>query len=161
MNSQNKKIEKIARFLSNLVDLCLMRSNRFPTDKVRGAFKRWALQLRTSFIETNLAAIIEQALTKLSETSNNLAESLELELDAILELQDYVLRSKRGQQVNTSESPTETAPQSIAQHNSRALSASKSLLNSLREALSHLLPDWAKGLIKVGEELIEIYGPTR
>jgi hypothetical protein len=151
----------VQSFLENVIDLCLRRLSRFPIP-LREPFEKWAVRLRGAFASSRLANTVASALEKLRASSRDLAESLEAELLAVVALQDYVLRSAQDSNGDASQTNAGKAiPRSVTQDHNRALGASKSLLGSWREALGHLLPDWAKGLIKVGEELIEIYGPAR
>lgn len=151
----------VQAFLSNLIDLFLRRLSRFPAP-LRENFGRWAERLREAFFSSHLAREIVSALEVLRLKSKDLFEALKAELEAVVALQSYALEKPTEQEtpapgVSIDES---RRPASHIQTQSRALSASKSLLGSLREALGYL-PDWAKGLLKVGEELIEIFGPAR
>lgn len=150
----------VQSFLSNVVALCLRRIGRFPLP-VRMNLVRWAEKLAEVFESSRLASAVATALEKLSESQSPIAGVLEAELSAVVGLQDYALeRLEVLDATQTGEPASTSSTRAGAQDLSRALSASKSLLGSLKEILDDL-PIWAKGLLKVGEELIEIYGPAR
>jgi len=146
----------VQEFLSNLIDLCLRRLNRFPVS-VRGKLSSWAEKLRNGFRESRLAHAIASALEKLRTEAKELAEALIAEIEAVVELQNYALH---GPKSTTLPTPENGSKESAARAETRALKASATLLGSLREAVWYL-PDWAKGLLKVGEEIIEIFSPAR
>lgn len=150
----------VQSFLSNVVALCLRRIGRFPL-AVRMNLVRWAEKLAEAFKSSRLASAVATALEKLSESQSPIADVLEAELSAVVALQNYALeRLEVLDATQTGEPASASSTRARAQDLSRALSASKCLLGSLKEILDDL-PIWAKGLLKVGEELIEIYGPAR
>lgn len=150
----------VQSFLSNVVALCLRRIDRFPV-AVRMNLKQWAEKLGEAFKSSRLASAVATALEKLSESQSPIADVLEAELSAVVALQDYALKRLEDlDATQTGKTASTSSTRAGAQDLSRALSASKSLLGSLKEILDDL-PIWAKGLLKVGEELIEIYGPAR
>lgn len=150
----------VQSFLSNVVALCLRRLGRFPR-AVREKFGRWAEKLAEAFELSSLASAVAAALEKLRESQSSLAGVLEAELSAVVALQDYALEKPQDpDEIHAGEPAATSRSRAKSQDLSRALSASKSLLGSLQEILKDL-PIWAKGLLKVGEELIEIYGPAR
>lgn len=146
----------IQKFLNNLLDLCLVRLGRFP-ESIRGKLDRWADTLRNAYRKSNLAKAIAVALEELRADSNELAEVLIAEIEAVVEIQEHALRLP---DVAANQSPVTQKSDSTSRAQSRALKASATLLGSLREAVWYL-PDWAKGLLKVGEELVDILGPAR
>ena len=150
----------VQSFLSNVVALCLRRIGRFPL-AVRMNLVRWAEKLAEAFKSSRLASAVATALEKLSESQSPIADVLEAELSAVVALQNYALeRLEVLDATQTGEPASTSSTRAGAQDLSRALSPSKCLLGSLKEILDDL-PIWAKGLLKVGEELIEIYGPAR
>jgi exonuclease VII large subunit len=150
----------VQSFLSNVVALCIRRLNRFPRTVLK-SFEQWAKKLDEAFNSSRLASAVATALEELHESHSPLAGALEAELRAVVDLQNCALEQPQDQDATGTYEPIETSSaRAKAKDLSRALSASKSLLGSLREILKDL-PFWAKGLLKVGEELIEIYGPAR
>lgn len=150
----------VKSFLANVVALCLGRVGRLPR-AVREKFEQWAQKLAEAFDSSRLATAIATALGSLRNSQSQLADVLEAELEAVVALQGHALEQQPDPGAIQVGGPLETPrSRSSTQNHSRALTASKSLLGSMREVLEDL-PIWAKGLLKIGEELIEIFGPTR
>ena len=146
----------IQEFLSNTIELCLRRLHIFPRS-AREKLKAWAERLASSFHDSKLARTIASALEKLRDETKELADSLAAELEAVVALQRHALQLPP--RIKPAKSQVTEADSSLRSVN-RGLKASATLLGSLREAVWYL-PDWAKGLLKVGEEIIEIFGPAR
>lgn len=102
---------------------------------------------------------LDTALEELG-VAGELSAAIKAEIDAVLALQRDALRHV---EVDQSSAPTEVArPRGwrirLSSKVRRAGQAGHSLSGSFREALGDLLPGWAKGILKVGEEVWEIYG---
>ena len=151
----------VERFLSNMIDLCLGKIRRLPV-AIREQSESWARKLKDAFTKSGLAKTVAGALEDLRPSAEHLYEALEAELKAQVAMQDHALTPEHDQgMISPENSKMQPDSKVVSQEKNRALRASKSLLSSWRTVLDQSLPPWAKGLLKVGEELIEIYGPAR
>lgn len=156
----------LRKFFSNIAILALSQpdQNRFPV-KVGIKLKKWVEHLSHSLVSDRFINALIYGMDWLKSQSEDLFVSLRLEMEAVVEYQDAALASAPPD--GDGPESALSAPGSSKNANAhrrrlkkRAGDASASLLSSLREALDEALPGWAKGLIKVGEEVLEIYGPS-
>lgn len=151
--------EKFRELFSNGLRLARLNLDRLPTEvKYYGAI--WLSTTEFALIDERLISALVSALDRLRD-EGNLHAALTAEHDAVLILQRDALRAidSSSQQDREDERPRRVSwMKRVFGKARRAGDASHSLSGSLREALDDLLPGWAKGTLKVGEEVWEIYG---
>ncbi|WP_157753814.1 hypothetical protein [Lysobacter capsici] len=152
---QQEKLEEL--FQNN------MQLSRYGLRKATKDVQRyggvWIDATRDALVSPRTLEALDSALQGLDE-AKELVDAIKAEIDAVLALQRDALRHV---EVDPSSAATEEArPHGWRRRFfgkvKRAGNAGHSLSGSFREALGDLLPGWAKGILKVGEEVWEIYG---
>lgn len=156
---------QLRHFFENLVELSrgAEAPKRFLSAQVSDKFNLWANQVEENFRSDAFLDEMTRALDEMRVVSEGLCDAFDKELAAVSALQDAALNHSEEpvQSADIGGEPDERKREKNWRVVSRAGEASHSLLSSLREALAEALPGWAKGILKMGEELWEIYGRRR
>ena len=150
--------EDLRLFFNQLTQLCLKYSRgQFPPE-VREALDRWSDASLEATRQSNFFELLESGLATLRDQSP-LGRVMQQELSGVLALQSAAMNIP-GWPFDNDEIDVPTRKRlPIFRLPAKAIRASKSLLGSLREILKGLVPDWVLGILKVFEEIAEIYGP--
>ncbi|HHA2808158.1 MULTISPECIES: hypothetical protein [Stenotrophomonas] len=151
--------EKLRELFSNGLRLARFNLDSLPAEvKDYGAV--WLSTTEVALVDERMIGALISALNTLRD-ERNLHAALIAEQDAVLVLQRDALRAIESSSQRDQETERPRRGGWITRvfgKARRAGDASHSLSGSLREALDDLLPGWAKGTLKVGEEVWEIYG---
>ncbi len=147
--------EKLAELFRNGVRLSRLRLNRMPDDVQRYG-KVWVEATEIALLSDNFIRAMVAALEGRQEAPE-LARALCAEVDAVIALQRDGLRAIGSPPADDLRRDKKTRNRWLGP-GKRAGDATHSIFGSFREALDELLPSWAKGTLKVGQELWEIYG---
>jgi len=151
--------EDLLRFFEQTTELCYKYSRgQFP-EEVHNALHRWSDASLEAASQNEFLELLEAGLAALRDQSP-LGRLMEHELSGLLELQSRALDNS-GRPFNNGDPDTPSLRRSPNfRLPARAIRASKSLLGSWREVLKGLVPDWVLGILKVFEEMTDIYGPS-
>lgn len=149
--------EKLKELFQNSMEL-----SRYGLQDAEGDVQHygyvWIDATREALISHRTLSALSRALKEL-EVGGGLSAAIRAEIDAVLALQRDALLHAEDQ---SSAPPEEARPRrrriGLFGKRKRAGQAGHSLSGSFREALGDLLPGWVKGILKVGEEVWEIYG---
>lgn len=147
--------EKLEELFRNGVQLSRLRLMRLP-DEVQRYGNVWVEATEAALVSDSFLRALASALDG-REDAPALARALRTEVDAVIALQRHALRVVGSSPPSEPNGRKEWIRRWIGP-GKRAGDATHSISGSFREALGDLLPDWAKGTLKVGEELWEIYG---
>lgn len=153
------EMEDLRLFFKQTAQLCHTYSRgQFPPE-VREALSGWSEASLAAVQQTDFLDLLENGLATLREQSP-LGGVMRQELSGVVVLQSAAINIP-GWPYNNDE-PGASNPRRfpIFRLPARAIRASKSLLGSWREVLKGLVPDWVLGILKVFEEMTEIYGPS-
>lgn len=150
--------EKLEELFQNSMQLSRYRLQN-AADDVQRYGNVWIDATRDALLSSRTLGALERALAELEE-AGGLSAAIKAEIDAVIVLQRDALRHIEADQSGAS--TEEVRPRGwrirLSGKVKRAGQAGHSLSGSFREALGDLLPGWAKGILKVGEEVWEIYG---
>jgi len=147
-----KKLEELFR---NGVRLSRLRLMLMP-EEAQHYGKVWLEATEAALASDNFLRALTSALDE-REDAPALAKALRTEVDAVIALQRDALRVIGSSRPNALNGRKEWLRRWIGP-GKLAGNATHSISGSFREALGDLLPGWAKGTLKVGEEVWEIYG---
>jgi|SRR2546427_142379 hypothetical protein len=147
--------EKLEELFRNGVQLSRLGLN-LRSDDVQRYGHVWVEATEIALLSDNFIRAMVTALEGRRDAPE-LARALYAEVDAVIALQRHALRAVGSSPPSETNRRKEWIRRWIGP-GKRAGDATHSISGSFREALGDLLPDWAKGTLKVGEELWEIYG---